>query len=239
MPCFECEQAISQGYAYWCSICYTFIPSIISKKEPCIIEEETTEQSPPLPLPDDADTQYRSGIILLNSKGEVLLVRGPTGKLSLPKGKRKVRETDYEGACRECLEESGVDVRGMPIIRKQTIQGVVYFYVRYTGSVIATLGCMNSSEIHEVKWWKVLNDTIKNVKEITGDIKPNDLLEPGLLDEYMKKRCNYSLDTLLKKPKFYMEVLGLSCKCYIIRGKCSIKILRMLHRIDVYSCGGR
>ena len=110
MPCYECEQALAKGYAYWCSICSTFIPSNISNEEPCNITEEGMEKVEEPVLDPNADTQDRAGIILLNSKGEVLLVRGPTGKLSLPKGKRKVCETDYEGACRECLEESGVDV---------------------------------------------------------------------------------------------------------------------------------
>jgi 8-oxo-dGTP pyrophosphatase MutT (NUDIX family) len=203
MPCFDCESAQAKGYAYWCSICSTFIPSKILT--PIEDTEEVTEELICNEFQCGCnDTKDRAGIILTNTKGELLLVRGPTGKLSLPKGKRKVCETEYEGACRECLEESGIDVRGMPIKRKETIQDVVYFYVTYTGSLEATLGSVNSSEISQVKWWKILKE---DVKDIPFKRIPENILDPELLQEYTGKLCNISLDTLLQKKKFYQAIL--------------------------------
>ena len=199
MPCFDCESAQAKGYAYWCSICSTFIPSKILT--PIEDTEELIEETICNEFQCNCkDTKDRAGIILTNTKGELLLVRGPTGKLSLPKGKRKVCETDYEGACRECLEESGIDVRGMPIKRKETIQDVVYFYITYTGSLEATLGSVNSSEISQVKWWKILNDS---VKKIPYTVNPEEILDSELLQEYTSKQCNISLDTLLRKKCIY------------------------------------
>ena len=202
MPCFECEAALAKGYAYWCSICSTFIPSKI-------VEPIETKETPEQPVCTEfqchcKDKKDRAGIILINSKGEVLLVRGPTGKLSLPKGKQKICETEYEGACRECFEETGIDVRGMPIQRKETIQDVVYFYVNYTGPLDATLNCVNHSEIQEVKWWKVIKD---DVKEVPKKIVVEELLDSELLQEYSGKRCNISLETLLRKFMLYKSCL--------------------------------
>ena len=167
MFCQECENAEQDGYAYWCSICSSFIPSRIIEKP------EEVELDP------EADTQDRSGIILLNKKNEILLVRGPTGKLSMPKGKRKVKENNYEGACRECLEESGVDVIGMPVYYSVTLANVVYFIVSYTGPVDIPLSCINGSEIQEIKWFSLEED---------GD----------LMIEAKKKKCNHSLDVFLR-----------------------------------------
>lgn len=207
MPCFECEAAKANGYAYWCSICSTFLPSKIVNQQQTTTQ--LTEQTSEEPACEEfqchcKDTKDRGGIILINTKGELLLVRGPTGKLSLPKGKRKVCETEYEGACRECFEESGIDVRGMPIQRKETIQDVVYFYVTYTGPLDATLGCANDSEIQEVKWWKILADS---VKEVPKKIVPEEILDSELLQEYTAKRCNISLEALLRKFMLYKSCL--------------------------------
>jgi 8-oxo-dGTP pyrophosphatase MutT (NUDIX family) len=196
MPCYECEKAISSGYAYWCSICSTFIPSTVNINE--VIEE------PIIALDPNADTKDRAGIILINKLNQVLLVRGPTGKLSLPKGKRKVCETDYEAACRECLEESGVDVRGMYVIRKETIQDVVYFYVSYTGPLDALLGSVNHSEITEVSWWNLLAD---GISEVNKNDTWHTLLHEKLVEESKKGKCNHSLDTLLRK-RFIYKVCG-------------------------------
>ena len=167
MFCQECEQAELEGYAYWCSICSSFIPSrIIEKVEESVLDPE-------------ADTEYRAGIILLNQKNEILLVRGPTGKLSMPKGKRKVKENNYEGACRECLEESGVDVKGMPVYYSVSLANVVYFIVSYTGPINIPLSCVNGSEIHEIKWFSLEKDS-------------------ELMKEMQRKKCNHSLDVFLR-----------------------------------------
>ena len=184
MFCRECEQAEEEGYAYWCSICSSFIPSKSfpkiyeeAKEESLLDPEINRENSSELESPD-ADTKDRAGIILLNQKNEILLVRGPTGKLSMPKGKRKVKENNYEAACRECLEESGVDVKGMPVYYSVTLANVVYFIVSYTGLPDIALSCVNGSEIHEIKWFSLENG---------GE----------LMKERQRKKCNHSLDIFL------------------------------------------
>jgi 8-oxo-dGTP pyrophosphatase MutT (NUDIX family) len=201
MPCFDCETAQAKGYAYWCSICTTFLPTNISTRKIYTFQKEEIKQPECKEFQCNCiDLKDRAGIILINTKGEVLLVRGPTGKLSLPKGKRKVCETDYEGACRECIEETGIDVRGMPIKRKETIQDVVYFYVSYTGCLEAKLRCVNDSEIQEVKWWKIIKEENKRIPK---QVVPEEILDSDLLQEYSAKLCNISLETLLRRQMFY------------------------------------
>lgn len=60
--------------------------------------------------PFDLDTSERVGAIVLDALGNLLLIEGPGGKLSLPKGCRHLGESEYDGAVRECYEETGLDL---------------------------------------------------------------------------------------------------------------------------------
>ena len=61
------------------------------------------------PHPFDLDTAERVGVIVLDCNGHLLVVEG-AGRLSLPKGCRHLGETEWDGAMRECYEETGLDL---------------------------------------------------------------------------------------------------------------------------------
>jgi 8-oxo-dGTP pyrophosphatase MutT (NUDIX family) len=60
--------------------------------------------------PFEDDTAERVGVILLDSNENLLVIEGGGGKLSLPKGCRHRGESEWDGAVRECYEETGIDV---------------------------------------------------------------------------------------------------------------------------------
>jgi ADP-ribose pyrophosphatase YjhB (NUDIX family) len=60
--------------------------------------------------PFNLETTERVGVIVLDSRGYLLLVENGGGRLSLPKGCRHWGETEWDGAMRECYEETGVDL---------------------------------------------------------------------------------------------------------------------------------
>jgi 8-oxo-dGTP pyrophosphatase MutT (NUDIX family) len=64
----------------------------------------------PAPHPFQDDTDERVGVILKDTSNRILIVKGPTGKYSFPKGCRHRGETEWEGAMREAWEETGVDL---------------------------------------------------------------------------------------------------------------------------------
>ncbi len=62
----------------------------------------------------------KAGVVLLDKDGYALLIHQKHNSIwSLPRGSVKVGESIYDGACRKMLEESSIDVKGLPV--KQTI----------------------------------------------------------------------------------------------------------------------
>jgi 8-oxo-dGTP pyrophosphatase MutT (NUDIX family) len=59
---------------------------------------------------DNGDTEQRAGLIIQDAADRVLIVRGPSGKWSFPKGCLKRGESAWDGAVRETREETGLDV---------------------------------------------------------------------------------------------------------------------------------
>ncbi len=60
------------------------------------------------------------GVVLLDKDGYALLIHQKHNAIwSLPRGSMNIGESIYDGACRKMLEESGIDVKGLPV--KQTI----------------------------------------------------------------------------------------------------------------------
>jgi ADP-ribose pyrophosphatase YjhB (NUDIX family) len=97
------------------------------------------------------------GIILINSQGHVLLVRGrKEGKWSFPKGHKKRGESDIQCALRELAEETG-------ILLSPTFQQPTYHKLAKAGYFLYTVddscyACVNDpQEIEEVAWWPVLD----------------------------------------------------------------------------------
>lgn len=68
--------------------------------------------------PFEDDTAERVGVILLDSNENLLVIEGGGGKLSLPKGCRHRGESEWDGAVRECYEETGIDVEDPKIPTK-------------------------------------------------------------------------------------------------------------------------
>lgn len=76
------------------------------------------------------DTEDVVGVICIDARGRVLLVQGLGGKWSFPKGRRKEKETSYEGAIREAREEAGIELKGRPVNVKLGLRyGTYYLYV--------------------------------------------------------------------------------------------------------------
>jgi 8-oxo-dGTP pyrophosphatase MutT (NUDIX family) len=79
--------------------------------------------------PFEDDMNDRVGVIVLDAKGRLLIVKGMTGKYSLPKGSRKRGETEWEGATREAWEEAGIDLErdGAHMVRRRRLNHGIYF----------------------------------------------------------------------------------------------------------------
>ena len=64
-------------------------------------------------------SRHGGGVILTNSKGQYLLVKGVyTSVWSFPKGHLEKGETYLECAVRECKEETGVSISDYVLINK-------------------------------------------------------------------------------------------------------------------------
>jgi 8-oxo-dGTP pyrophosphatase MutT (NUDIX family) len=75
------------------------------------------------------DTREKVGVIVRDRDNKLLIVEGKTGKHSLPKGGRFCYETEYEGALRECWEETGLDLwHCTPERTVKLVWGTYYFF---------------------------------------------------------------------------------------------------------------
>jgi len=63
--------------------------------------------------PFNDDTIERVGAIVYDAEGNLLIVDGGTGKMSLPKGCRHLAETVWDGGVRELYEETGLDIEAL------------------------------------------------------------------------------------------------------------------------------
>ena len=58
----------------------------------------------------------KAGVVFIDKDGYALLICQKDNNIwSLPRGSVKVGESTYDGACREMLEESGLNVKELPI----------------------------------------------------------------------------------------------------------------------------
>lgn len=74
---------------------------------------------------------HSAGGVVLNTKGQVLLIHQRDGSWSLPKGKIKTGEDPRDAAVREIAEESGItDVKMLRILKSYS-----RFTITNTGSV--------------------------------------------------------------------------------------------------------
>jgi len=73
------------------------------------------------------DTREKVGVIVYDRLGQLLMVEGKGGKISLPKGGRMRGETEYEGALREAWEETGIDLERLKYKEKIKLVWGTYF----------------------------------------------------------------------------------------------------------------
>jgi 8-oxo-dGTP pyrophosphatase MutT (NUDIX family) len=70
------------------------------------------------------DTEERVGIIMHDPSDRVLIVRGPTGKWSFPKGCLKRGEDAWAGMVREVREETGLDLDSLAASKRIQIHSM-------------------------------------------------------------------------------------------------------------------
>ena len=91
------------------------------------------------------------GVICVNDRGEVLLVRGrSSNKWSFPKGHCKYKETDLECALRELKEETGLVLSGN-YSSYHKLRGGGYFVFAIDGNPTLKIG--DNWEIEDVAWF--------------------------------------------------------------------------------------
>jgi 8-oxo-dGTP pyrophosphatase MutT (NUDIX family) len=129
------------------------------------IEITNTDINDTCVLNGDDDTKDRCGIILLDSTYNILSVVGKdTGKVSFPKGKRKVKETEWEAAVRECKEEAGLNLEDpfvksrINFLEKIIIDDIHYFvfYYPFPGFLLVKDKDLDSPDTSKVFWMNIL-----------------------------------------------------------------------------------
>ena len=112
------------------------------------------------------ETEDRCGVIVYSKDVHgnmcVLVVKGPSGKWSFPKGKRHEDETRYDAALRECKEETGLDLhQKISNFRVSLPYGTYYgFYYDAIYTEVPLGAPRNPAEIREVTW-KSPNELLK------------------------------------------------------------------------------
>jgi len=94
-----------------------------------------------------------AGLIIVSPDvSKILLVKGPTGKWSFPKGHPNPGETEIDCAHRELKEETGIT---LPLLYSEEYKLSTGTYFLYkTRSEIYT-GVQNSSEILDTRWFSI------------------------------------------------------------------------------------
>ena len=116
--------------------------------------------------------------IILNKKGEVLLVKSPKwkGQISVPGGHVELGETVFETACREGLEETGLKLKPLYCVNIEELINPPGFY-RKIHFISIHVVCkiksgkvkIDEKEISDFFWIKP-KDALK-IKNLTSGIK--------------------------------------------------------------------
>ena len=127
--------------------------------------------------PFEDDTDDRVGVIITDRYKRILVVRGETGKYSLPKGCRHRGETEWEGALREVWEETGLDLEKEESVayeKNKVILGHgVYFKFRLKKSSMNVQIRIHHDEYEKIKevLWIRLENLQRYYKECNSDLK--------------------------------------------------------------------
>jgi 8-oxo-dGTP pyrophosphatase MutT (NUDIX family) len=103
---------------------------------------------------EDKDTEDIAGVICVDNKSRVLVVQGIGGMWSFPKGRRKTKETMYQAAVREALEEAGIDLSKRTVNAKINLRyGTYYLYTfKRTFDQIALEKPKTPEEVKDIRW---------------------------------------------------------------------------------------
>ncbi len=141
------------------------------------VEITNTDINDTCVLNGDDDTKDRCGIILLDSTYHILTVVGKdTNKVSFPKGKRKVYETVWQAAVRECKEEAGLDIESpfvktrIHFLQEINIDDIHYFvfYYPFPGFLLVKDKVLDSPDTSKVFW---LNMVVYNTYDCNHTLR--------------------------------------------------------------------
>jgi 8-oxo-dGTP pyrophosphatase MutT (NUDIX family) len=122
--------------------------------------------------PFSEDTREKVGVIVYDSTGKILIVKGVGGKLSLPKGGRMRGETELEGAVREAWEETGLDLESLYYTFKtKLIWGTYYVFKLSVGAKELCLRPRVHGEIEEIMWKSPKSFWLTTSPDMNCDLK--------------------------------------------------------------------
>jgi 8-oxo-dGTP pyrophosphatase MutT (NUDIX family) len=156
-----------------------------------------------------ADTELRAGLIIQDAAGCILIVRGPSGKWSFPKGCLKRGESAWDGAVRETREETGLDVEVLAATGKVQLHmmeipmphGLYWIVSVRDPSVKKMLTTAPSREVIEMDWVPVAKRTLEG-RFLNSDLKT--YIE-GLL-RYLPKEMQRMRERQLKRKLAAMSL---------------------------------
>lgn len=156
-----------------------------------------------------ADTGQRAGLIIQDAADCILIVRGPSGKWSFPKGCLKRGESAWDGAVRETREETGLDVEALAAAGKVQLHmmeipmphGLYWIVSVRDPSVKKMLSTVPSREVIEMDWVPVAKRTLEG-RFLNSDLKT--YIE-GLL-RYLPKEMQRMRERQLKRKLAAMSL---------------------------------
>ena len=122
---------------------------------PSLVEKTFKEAKLPAPKAKPTSVATVGAIVFNHSKDRLLVVKDTKGQWSVPKGKLDAEESFEFGACREVLEETGVDIsRFISTDAKITFQITnipwVLFIVKLPEHFHQQLSCCRRGEVSKV-----------------------------------------------------------------------------------------
>lgn len=118
------------------------------------------------------DTRDVVGVICIDKEGKLLLVQGFGGKWSFPKGRRKEKETDLQGALREAKEESGIDLSDLTPFLSMKLRYGTYFcyYLKCNGEDLKMAKPTTPEEILQAGWIAATSSAFRS-EEKNADLR--------------------------------------------------------------------